>query len=216
MKSSLFAAAALAASSTAALAGGYVAPVVEAPVVAPVAVAVAPTYNWSGAYVGAQIGRVDGTLKYPEVLARDNQDVTGNSYGVHAGYLHDFGRFVGGAEISWNKLDSVDFDGVDESYSGSMLQGKLMAGYNAGRFLPYVSLGGSQVTIKDVLANGSDVDTSGWFVGVGAKFAVTDNFLIGAEVQRHRFGEVKDLSAPNGDKTKLDGTTFGISASYKF
>lgn len=214
-KISVLAAMAVAVSGSAALAGGYTPPVEQPVVVAPVTVAPVTTYSWSGFYAGAQVGRMSGTLKFPDATGIADTDVSANSYGIHAGYLHDFGRFVGGAELSYNKLNSIDVDGRDDTYSGHMTQGKLLAGYNAGRVLPYVSLGASRISVSDAGIDSASVKANGYFVGLGAKFAVTNNFLVGAEVQRHRYNDVKDLVAAD-DKIKLDATTFGLSASYKF
>ena len=72
-----------------------------------------------------------------------NDDFTGALYGVHAGYMYDFGRIVAGAEIDWDATNiNVDVpnsaDGVDLD---SVARAKLRLGYDAGRFLPYVTAG---------------------------------------------------------------------------
>lgn len=187
-------------------AGGYVAPVVEAPVVAPAPAAVVPAADWTGFYLGAQAGRVDGTLSFAET----DLDASGSSYGLHAGYLHDFGRFVGGAELAWDKLSGVELDGVDGDRDGSVLRAKLLAGYDAGRFLPYATVGYADLSLDGV--NGADdAEGNGYFYGLGAKFAVTDKIMLGGEILKNEFSDFNDV-----DGQDIDATTFGLNVSFKF
>lgn len=203
--------------ATGALAGGYVAPIVE---VEPVAVAAVPTpsTNWTGFYVGAQVGRADldtgsGPLIEEEPAPRSlplipGIDTDGRHYGVHVGYLHDFGRFVGGAELSYDKLD--DFEAGGAEFDGNMVKAKLLAGYNAGKFLPYAAVSVARAELDTPL--GKDSDT-GFGYGLGVKYMATPRILVGAEWMRHQFDyEVPDSDF--GDDADLD--TFGINVSYRF
>lgn len=212
MKKTLFlSAVSLTMASVAAQAGGYTAPVTEAPVaVAPPVVEPARVDgDWTGFYAGANFSHYDGKLKYSGNAIPD-KDVTGNGYGLHAGYLHDFGQWVGGAELSYEKLSKLKLEGTDEKKDGDMTRAKLMAGYDGGRILPYVALGAAHASIDKAAANGDNISGSGWFAGIGAKFKATDNILIGAEIDKNQF---KDFG---GDGDKWDPTTIGLSVSYKF
>lgn len=203
-----FAGGALMATGTAALAGGYVAPVVETPVVAPVVAPITSTdLDWSGFYVGGQVGKTTATQTGP---AGAETDYDATSYGVHGGYLHDFGRFVGGAELSYDVLKDVEADGASASTDGDVLRGKLMAGYGAGRFLPYVAAGYAKASV-DGVDGAADQDGDGYFYGLGAKFKATDNILVGAEVLRHEFSDFGDV-----DGNDLDATTVGLNVSWQF
>ena len=66
--------------------------------------------DWTGFYAGGQIGWAD--VEYPNssplVPGGISFDGTGGALGLHAGYNHDFGTFVLGAEIS---LDFVPSSG---------------------------------------------------------------------------------------------------------
>lgn len=205
---------ALIASTASAFAGGYVAPVVEAPVIVAPVTPVAPDMNWSGFYLGAQAGKMNATAKAPAagtaLVAPGDIDYDATTYGLYAGYLHDFGRFVGGAELSWDKVKDFKADGADNSTNGSIMRGKLLAGYDAGRMMPYLTVGYANLKLDG--ANGAaDQDGDGYLYGLGAKFKATDNVLVGAEVLRHEFKDFNDT-----DGNDLKATTFGLNVSYQF
>lgn len=92
MKKLVLAAVLAAFSTGASVAGGLVTPV-EPPVMAP-APATGP--DWTGPYIGAYYGLASGEMfdiGGPYVLNN-----YGSFYGGFAGYRHDFGNFVIGAE----------------------------------------------------------------------------------------------------------------------
>ena len=71
--------------ATGAFAGGYVAPVVEAPVV--VATETAVDYgDWTGFYAGAQYGQGEAKAKYAGESVKGDID----AYGLFGGYQRDF------------------------------------------------------------------------------------------------------------------------------
>ncbi|MFZ3582553.1 outer membrane protein [Loktanella sp. DJP18] len=190
-------AAALLATGSAAFAGGIAAPVVEpAPALVPAPVAIAPmSADWSGFYVGGQYGAgslEDGT---------DDVDLT--TYGVHAGYLYDLGNFVLGGEAAYV---AADVDGVDSdgSYVG---RAGVIAGYDAGRFLPYVTGGYGYLNTDDGTTSASD---SGYYYGIGATYAVTSNVQVGLEYLDHRFDDFDDSGVD------LRAKTTSLKVSYSF
>lgn len=197
-KTTFIAAALLSGSAAVAVAGGYVAPVVEtAPVV--VAPVVETTADWTGFYGGLQFGKSD-------VEVDGGAELDGNHYGVHAGYLRDFGRFVGGAEVSYDKLDNLDGDGFDAE--GNLLRGKLLAGYDAGRVLPYAAV---SVARGELEIGGDDADETGFGYGVGVKFMATPRFMLGAEYMVNTF----EVDTGLGD-VDIDASTLGLNASFRF
>lgn len=179
--------------ATAANAGGYVAPVAESPMIsveAPVAI------DWSGFYAGLQYGRGKIELTYP--LWSDETKF--DAYGVHAGYLHDFGRFVLGAEMDYDRvsLENIDLD-------ADLSRVRVRAGYDLGRFLPYVTLGSAH------LEGDRNLSEDGVTYGIGAEYLVTDRFSLGAEYSRAEFKDVADV-----DDADLDTDLFQIRASFHF
>lgn len=189
--------------SSAAFAGGYVAPVAApAPVVVTAPVMMAP--DWSGFYAGLQYGQGSAEVSGFGVTV-DAGDF--DAYGLHAGYTRDFGQFVLGGELDYNK---VDFDDADED--GDLVRLRARAGYDAGRFLPYATLGVARVS-GDI---GDDsVSETGVTYGIGADFRVTDSFTLGLEYSRNDFSDVlEDELGTSG--VDLDTDLVQVRASYRF
>ncbi|MFL2779398.1 MAG: outer membrane protein [Paracoccus marcusii] len=172
-------------------AGGYVAPVVEpapAPVVAPVA---APVSDWTGFYAGLQYGQGDADLSDADSLDFD-------AYGVHGGYNRDFGQFVLGGELDYNRVD------LDEAGEGDLVRLRGRAGYDLGRFMPYVSLGAAHVETDDL-------SETAFTYGIGADFKVTERMTLGAEYTRQDFDDVNDVSGFD-----IDSDMVQVRASFRF
>lgn len=193
-----------------AYAGGFAEPVVvaaPAPVAQVQPVVQAP--GWGGFYLGAQAGTI-GVEAESEALEFD-----GTFYGVHAGYMHDFGSFVLGAELDYDifNLDELTFRGerdvAFDGEDGSVMRLKARAGYNLGRFLPYATAGIARLALDD--APFGDETTDGTFVGFGGVFKATDNILVGGEFLRHQFDDAFDL-----DGLDLEADTFSLRASFQF
>lgn len=180
---------ALLAMTGAALAGGPVVIVQPPLVVTPSA----PSYDWTGAYAGVHggFGRIDDHLLPFDV----------NPIGVHAGYLFDFGSIVAGAEVSYTYFNEA----IPGAYSS--VHGKVRLGYDAGRFLPYVTggIGGFNVDVR-----GTDMT---YLLGGGVDFAVTDHFRVGGEYLWENNPAWQVLPGPAFD---LDIHTFVLRASYAF
>lgn len=187
--------------ATASFAGGYVAPVVEpAPVVSPVAPVEVGT-DWSGFYAGLQYGVGNAELSgFGEEVDSDY-----DGYGVHAGYLHDFGRFILGGELDYNKveLDDVDVD-------GDLIRLRGRAGYDMGRFQPYVTLGVARISLDNGF---SDVSDTGITYGVGAEYLVHERFSVGLEYTRNDFSDFYEDASGSVD---LDTDLVQVRATYRF
>ena len=183
----------------AAFAGGYSAPVAnpEPIVVAPIVVE--DTSDWTGFYAGAQYGK--GNFKLSLDDAEDENDM--DAYGLHGGYLHDFGKFVLGGELDYNKLD---IDNVDDK--GDLTRLRAKAGYDMGRFMPYVTLGVAKLSIDTGAYDISETDVT---YGIGGDFKVTDAFTVGAEYSKQDFSDVDDI-----DGLDLDTDMVQLRAAYHF
>jgi predicted porin len=143
--------------ATGAHAGSVAEPVIES--VAPPPPAPLPYQGgeWSGFYGGLQLGNldVDGTG------AADGSDF---SYGLHAGYDYDFGRFVLGGEIDY---DFADIDLAGAATVDSVARLKLRAGYDLGRTMIYATAGVARVDTS----LGSE---SGEFGGLGLAYQINE------------------------------------------
>ena len=183
----------------AAFAGGYSAPVAnpEPIVVAPIVVE--DTSDWTGFYAGAQYGK--GNFKLSLGDAEDENDM--DAYGLHGGYLRDFGKFVLGGELDYNKLD---IDNVDDK--GDLTRLRAKAGYDMGRFMPYVTLGVAKLSIDSGAYDISETDVT---YGIGGDFKVTDKFTVGAEYSKQDFSDVDDI-----DGLDLDTDLVQLRAAYHF
>lgn len=188
--------AALLVSAGAAQAGGPVV-VADDPEIAAPAAAVAG-FDWTGFYLGlhATQGSIDdGTV---------NADSSG--YGVHGGYLRDFGRLVAGAELSYS---TGSLEGTFSAFDVEATRLKLIGGYDAGRLMPYAFVGATRFKVS--LGPNSNSDTLSNY-GIGAKLALgeTGNVRVGLEYlveKTDRFGT---------STAKLDGSELSLRLDYRF
>lgn len=199
-------------------------------VIAPVAPApAAPAQlggNWTGAYAGASLGfgatNVEGSdvLEDPDNTDLLDLDVDGDGAigGVYGGYNYDFGRFVMGGEIDLNAanldFDDDDFDdfvdGNDDDGGASIDQihrAKLRAGYDAGRTLVYGTVGAAYAE-ADI--SGDDYSDTGYLVGAGVEYAVTERVNIGGEVLYQKFDDFDDTGID------FETTTAQARVSFRF
>jgi outer membrane immunogenic protein len=133
------------------------------PVIVDPAPYVAPSADWTGGYVGGSLlgGRLDQGL--------GTSDTRG--FGVHAGYLRDFGSFVAGGELAY-----ADGEATSSGFSGDVSSTRLKAvgGYDAGAFMPYATLGVSQM-------EGNGLSDNAMLYGVGVKYAFNSSWTTGLE-----------------------------------
>jgi outer membrane immunogenic protein len=215
-----------------AFAGGFTPTIATPAPAAPVVVAPAPVApvsvsDWSGFYVGGQLaaGRLNfsGEDTNPNDGIDDSFDFENSGVvgGIHAGYMFDFGRFVAGAEIA---VDGSNIGNEDDNLPVTTnldWVGRLgvRAGYDAGRFLPYLTAGLSRASFsyEDNVGNREfDDDTAdGTYFGGGVEYAVNDRFSVGAEVLRHSF-DLAEEQGLDSDAFDTDLTTVGVRASWHF
>ncbi|WP_370401684.1 outer membrane protein [Sulfitobacter sp. JB4-11] len=179
---------------TGAFAGSVTDPSPEPFVSPPPPVPVVSSQDWTGSYVGIQLG-------YGEV---DGNGLSGDDviFGFHSGYDYDFGDFVLGGE--------VDFDQTSISLNGGAAtvdtvgRAKLKGGYDLGNILLYGTVGYA-------LSDTSLGEETAPFYGIGATYRLNDSYSIGAELLEHKFDDVGGV--PGND---LDATTFTIRGSLRF
>jgi opacity protein-like surface antigen len=179
----------------AANAGGYTAPVVDA---APITVSpvVMDASDWTGFYAGLQYGQGTATASFEG----DDADTDFDAYGVHGGYNRDFGKYVLGGELDYNRLD-LD----DDAGEADLTRLRARAGYDMGRFLPYVTLGAAHISTDEDYGDLSETTVT---YGIGADFKVTEKFTVGAEYTKQDFDDIDDLN--------LDTDMVQVRASYRF
>lgn len=183
-----------------ALAGGPIA-VEPEPTVAPVMMPVAaPGIDWSGAYAGVQLGYAD--------IDSNGADLDGNGFlgGIHGGYLWDFGNVIAGAEVDYNAAD-IDLGGTAGDTLDDLTRLKLLVGTELGRSLVYGAVGAAHASAS---VGGVDLSDTGWFLGAGMDYAVSDRWTVGAEVLQHQFDDF------DGTGDDFDLTTLQAKVSMRF
>jgi outer membrane immunogenic protein len=175
--------------------------------VQPVApVAYAPSFSWTGFYVGGELGWIGTNSEYTAgavllgtpfvVSAATGKD--GVSYGVLAGYNYQVGNVVLGIEgdfegwtvgkIRYTAITG-DFLTAHSKWGGSV-RGRL--GYAADRVLVYISGGAAFVSTETSIPTtgisiGGDDTRVGWTVGAGLDYAFTNNWFTGFEYRYSQF-----------------------------
>jgi len=180
------------------MAGGLGEPIVDPVVFAP-APPIAVAGNWTGAYVGLQVGYVDVGS------SGGGLDGDGAIGGVHGGYRYDFGRGVIGAEIDYDAAGVELGDGLGELEGVGRF--KLQAGYDAGRALIYGTAGYARA---EASVAGENLTGEGYFYGVGADYALTPRITLGGEILKHDFADFDNSGVG------LDATTVKAKVSLRF
>jgi outer membrane immunogenic protein len=186
----------------------------------------APGFSWTGFYAGANVGYGWGVVD-TDIAGAPNYNTNGFGGGVHVGYNYDLGGFVLGAEADFSLSDmnySEVFLGATTSLRvenyGSV---RARAGVAVDRFLPYVTGGFAFGTGSFNLAVGGGTFTerqthTGWTIGAGAEYAVTDNVILRAEYLYTDLGTRNYLSGtvPPGVEARVNFGTVRTGVSFKF
>lgn len=210
------------------------APVYKAPVVA-------PAYNWTGFYVGANIGYSWGRQ---DVLVDDfllgTPHVDGVIGGGQVGYNWQWNQLVLGLE--------ADIQGSGQKGDGSFIPGPNLRvvtsyaftdkldwfgtvrgriGYAIDRWLPYVTggwaYGGGSISGTTTTPTGSFSGSktySGWTVGGGLEYAFLNNWSAKVEYLYIDFGDGPSVAVPPSPAVltggRLTDNIARVGVNYKF
>lgn len=179
-------------SATTALAGSVTEPAAEPYVSAPPPTPVYTQQDWTGPYVGLQLGYGDA----------DGPGLSGDQVflGFHSGYDYDFGSYVLGGEIDFDQTD-IDLGGAGIDSVGRL---KLKGGYDLGSTLIYGTAGLAY-------ANTTVGNENGVFYGIGATYRINDSYSVGAELLEHSFDDVGGVAGND-----IDATTLTLRGSLRF
>jgi outer membrane immunogenic protein len=207
-------------------------------------------FNWSGFYVGGNVGYGWGEadigargLSKNLQLPAERIDAGGFLGGVQAGWNHQIGGFVLGAEVdfSWSDINgdvtSTIVAGKDKgsaSLSSSVTwiaTATARVGYTWDRFLVYGKIGAAwahfdydhsdSVTIRRVTtvhhANASET-RSGWTIGTGIEWAFWGNWSAKAEYNYIDLGSRTVNFTPVGGNPDIEQRISVIKAgiNYRF
>lgn len=161
----------------------------------PAAEAAAPGYDWTGFYAG--LSAFNGAYSDDGGAT----DAGTDGFGLQAGYLRDFGSLVLGGELAHVR---GNYEGSDDGWNATRL--KAIAGYDAGRVLPYGFVGVSKYNVE-----GLDLSDTVPIYGIGARFALSSRWVAGLEYlvqKKDNFG-----GAPGID---MDDNDLSLRLDYRF
>lgn len=161
--------------------------------------------NWGGAYVGAAAGAVEGVERVhsDETGYPARVEPSGFAYGLLAGMNSQQGKGVMGVELelgmgsadeSLDRNDPAnDFGYTISSEINQMDRMRVRLGYDLGKLMPFVASGVSLATTTVSASDGSTTDhysinRTGFNVGAGVDYAVTDRLNVRAEYIDDKFG----------------------------
>lgn len=175
-------------------------------------IAATPTQDWSGLYVGAQVGYGTAVLEDLDLVFGDfiigDLEASGMLYGAHLGYNFDLGNFVLGAEVDFNIAD-MPFDLLPDVSYTQLSHLKARVGYDLGSALVYGVAGVASLTLENTDTD-ETADDTGYFVGAGADYRISNDWTVGAEYLFHQFDDFND-SAFN-----IEMSTIHARVSYHF
>lgn len=245
MKQSIvIAALGIAAITGSAQAGGYIAPVVEEVVAAPVIVTAQP--GWTGAYVGGTLGygfNGDDGVGIGQAGVTDSPiprvgslDVSGINYGVRGGYRMHMPTasrdWVVGAELAYEGGDiSDEFDNTaTNGYKGSVdvnnvLSLRVKTGVlNASKDTLFYGIIGASRGDFDYVVEGNgtpgaidlneNFTKTGYVVGLGVERKMNDRVSLTGEVEYSNFGKTGLVN--NGRVTEATPDFLNIKAGLNY
>ena len=200
-------------------------PVYKGPPPAPVAL---PTFSWTGFYIGAGAGfnvlsTNDVIPAYPSNFTMSS---TGFAIGGKVGYNYQMpSNIVVGLEAAgiatFNNSSHLTGLGGELYTVKQNFQGDVVArlGYAFDRFMPYIKGGVAFANLNDLHYStgfGSKSATfTGWTVGAGLDYALTDNWIIGLDYAYSAYPRKRFVYA--GPNTLRPNTnTVLATVSYKF
>ncbi|TMV05156.1 outer membrane protein [Brucella haematophila] len=192
---------------------------------------IATNFNWSGAYIGGQVGYGWASSKFsmePSYTSKGNMD--GFLGGIYAGYNFDTGANVilgvDGDFTGTSVGETISYGGLASGKTRLRWSGAARArvGYDFDRFLPYIAGGAAFGNIGDKahilgtqLISQSKTQT-GWTIGGGVDYAVTDNIVTRFEYRYTDFGKRNlDLAVPGlKANEKMNSNDIRLGVAYKF
>jgi outer membrane immunogenic protein len=177
------------------------APYYKAPAMVP------PPFSWTGLYLGMQGGYGWGKESYTDnIFGAVNHSAQGGIFGGVLGYRYQIGQLVLGVEGtgSWADItDTVSAGGFSENLKArSIYTATGQIGWAAlPQTLLYAKGGWAGASINTNLngpgfSAGNSQSPSGWTVGAGIDYAVTQNIVLGVEYDHMDFGYNNFTIAP--------------------
>ena len=182
---------------------------------------VAPVYNWTGPYIGIVGGYGFGNSDFRGGVAPGSTDPDGFLVGGTLGYNWQMGTLVVGIEgdISWSNIEGNGACGglacsINNDWLGTV-RGRL--GYNAGRFMPYVTGGAAFGTIDGRIAGNGNSDSTelGWTIGGGIEAAIAGPWTAKIEYLYVDLGK-GDAVGATGSRPEFQTNIIRAGLNYRF
>ena len=213
----------------------------------PMAPALPSFYNWTGAYVGAQLGYSWGQDTTTELLTANRAFINAFDYhpdsafgGVHAGFNYQMGSFVVGIEGDIDLMNArsgfhdpslvrspTDPGGLVRAEQDWQASIRARFGFAFDRVMIYATGGVAFSEFKYAYHNplagfgeGGSFSRTGWTVGGGVNYALTNNLILGVDYRYTDYGKFDYVanSAFLGLTAEQSPVTHQVRASlaYKF
>lgn len=191
-------------------------------------------YDWSGFYLGGQVGAAHVAPEWTFALPveRVEQSAAAFAGGAFAGLQRQWGNLVLGAEVSYLWVDGEQSSGsvltpgttlTSDISNLILVTGKV--GYAQDRMHAYAKGGyasadidfRSSVTATGVVTASSGAREGGWTAGLGLEYALTDQLIVGVEYDYIHFNtDARTQGALSFTDGEFDIQTVVARLSYKF
>ena len=202
----------------------------------PVEMVAVEGYNWSGFYVGGNVGygwgEADHQAGPTSGSGINDLDIDGPFAGGQIGYNFQYNQIVFGAEadIQWSGIDGDCAAGVcggggppatshEIDWFGT-LRGRI--GYAMGNWMPYITGGYAfGEATRETASGGGDSFTNnidGWVIGGGVEWGFASNWSAKAEYQYLDFGDEEYAFSVGGFDPIVDLHihTVRVGLNYRF
>ena len=180
----------------------------------------AQTINWSGFYVGGDLGY--GGSRFKSTISQPGEDKTAKGFvgGVHAGYNWQMGSLVLGGEVDFSAT-GISTNISDNHFKTDVLaslRGRL--GFAFNQILIY-GTGGVGVAHGKVYSSDSSTSNKRFnkvrpVLGAGAEYALNNNFSLRAEFLDYIGSNTKLPNEDSGGNKLGNIWVTRVGFSYKF
>lgn len=193
-----------------------------------------PVFTWTGLYIGGHVGYGWSKMSGNGAFGPADANLKGFLGGGQIGYNYQLGQFVLGAEAEYSwadvKYDEPLFAGTISVKNDYFITAAARLGYAFDRFLAYGKVGGAWTRDK---WDGNDgiggtatgtFNRNGWLLGVGAEYALWNNWSAKLEYDYLMFGSISPTLATTGGLTttgtatdvKLNTQIIKAGLNYRF
>ncbi|MBL8578867.1 MAG: porin family protein [Mesorhizobium sp.] len=184
----------------------------------------APAYNWTGFYIGAQLGAlvaIDNALFSPLSYTVDGQGGDGGWGSLNVGYDQEFGNWVAGVQLGARYMSAgtsfINAFNLDRDYGFDVLA---RVGVKLSDTTLAYAIGGYTNQRFELDVQGLDLDWngSGYTIGTGLETAVTDRLALNVEYRFSQFGDHDPLEGtPEAGILSYEPRLhmFGVGLKYK-